>query len=250
MAVNPITSGLIVQLDSRQHTASDGDLVSSWADLSGNGNNAASTLTKRPTYKTNIINGKPVIRFANKGMLGGLTGWSSPTGMQICCLVTNFTASAGFAGLGSLAPSGGSDNGNTSSIIMGGTTGSANFWGGFSTAGSFYSNKVIGNSSLSFLSYGVSATENMLGVDTTPIRANLTSTIGTAQGAYSVGCRLLSGVADNAYAVTADYCLFLVYSRLLTNSEFASLGAWALSEFAASGGTAKPSLPFSQQVIG
>jgi len=44
---------------------SDGDSVSSWADFSGNENDAAqATAAHQPVYKTGIINGKPVVRFA------------------------------------------------------------------------------------------------------------------------------------------------------------------------------------------
>ena len=43
----------------------DGDPVTTWFDLSGNGNNPTqSTASKKPTYKTNIVAGKPVVRFA------------------------------------------------------------------------------------------------------------------------------------------------------------------------------------------
>ena len=43
---------------------SDGDAMATWADQSGNGRNATqATGTKQPLYKTNIVNGKPVLRF-------------------------------------------------------------------------------------------------------------------------------------------------------------------------------------------
>ena len=42
---------------------SDGDPVGTWPDQSGNGNDAAqATAAKKPTYKVNIVNGKPVVR--------------------------------------------------------------------------------------------------------------------------------------------------------------------------------------------
>lgn len=42
----------------------DGDAIASWTDQSGNTKHATqATGTKRPTYKTNIQNGKPVARF-------------------------------------------------------------------------------------------------------------------------------------------------------------------------------------------
>jgi hypothetical protein len=43
----------------------DGAAVASWPDLSGNANHAAqATAGNKPTYKTNIVNGYPVVRFA------------------------------------------------------------------------------------------------------------------------------------------------------------------------------------------
>ena len=41
----------------------DGDLVSSWLDQSGNAFNFSASGSARPTYKTNIQNGNPVVRF-------------------------------------------------------------------------------------------------------------------------------------------------------------------------------------------
>lgn len=44
----------------------DGDAVATFTDQSGNGRNATQpTSTKRPLYKTNIINGKPALLFDN-----------------------------------------------------------------------------------------------------------------------------------------------------------------------------------------
>ena len=42
---------------------SDDDLVDVWSDSSGNGNDATQTGANRPTYKTGIVNGMPVVRF-------------------------------------------------------------------------------------------------------------------------------------------------------------------------------------------
>lgn len=47
---------------------SDGDAVSSWVDSSGNGNTATqATPANQPTWKTSIVNGKPVVRFMASG---------------------------------------------------------------------------------------------------------------------------------------------------------------------------------------
>lgn len=46
----------------------DGDTVTAWPDSSGNGNNA--TKVGAPIFKTNIVNGKPVVRFSTAAASG------------------------------------------------------------------------------------------------------------------------------------------------------------------------------------
>ena len=58
-------SGCQLWLDATQITGlSDGATVASWPDKSGNGYNATQeTGANKPLYKTNVLNGKPVLRF-------------------------------------------------------------------------------------------------------------------------------------------------------------------------------------------
>lgn len=58
-------TGLKLWLGASQITGlADGDPVATWPDLSGQANHATqATGSKRPTYKTGIINGLPVVRF-------------------------------------------------------------------------------------------------------------------------------------------------------------------------------------------
>lgn len=57
-------SGLLLWLKADWLNLNDGDTVSSWTDASGNNNHAtAATAANRPTFKKNIINGKPVLRY-------------------------------------------------------------------------------------------------------------------------------------------------------------------------------------------
>lgn len=60
---------------------SDGDPVSSWTDSSGNGHTATQTGTARPTFKSNIVNGKPVVRFLASS-LTSLNVTSPPSGVS------------------------------------------------------------------------------------------------------------------------------------------------------------------------
>ena len=57
--------GLLLWLDASRITGlNDGDSVSQWDDLSGNANHwAQATVSKQPTYETNELNGRPIVRF-------------------------------------------------------------------------------------------------------------------------------------------------------------------------------------------
>jgi hypothetical protein len=59
------TAGLFIHLKADAITGlADGDPVASWTDSSGNSRHATqSTAGSKPIYKTNILNGKPVVRF-------------------------------------------------------------------------------------------------------------------------------------------------------------------------------------------
>jgi hypothetical protein len=51
-------------LDARRISGlNDGDAVSTWNDVSGNGRDASNTLTARPLYKVGIQGGQPTVRF-------------------------------------------------------------------------------------------------------------------------------------------------------------------------------------------
>lgn len=65
MALNPRqVDGLILWLRASAILGlSDSDAVAQWVDSSGNGNHAAQgTGANQPTYRTNVLNGKPVVR--------------------------------------------------------------------------------------------------------------------------------------------------------------------------------------------
>lgn len=73
----PYTTGLKLHLDANAITGlSDSDPVATWSDESGLGNDyAQASSTVRPTYRTGVLNGLPVVRFdnGNDQLVGGLT---------------------------------------------------------------------------------------------------------------------------------------------------------------------------------
>lgn len=66
-AFNPLRTSLgapLFWLDASQLVLADGDAVSPWSDVSGNGHDfTQSTTASKPTYKTAIQNGLPIVRF-------------------------------------------------------------------------------------------------------------------------------------------------------------------------------------------
>ena len=55
--------GLVVWLNAQNLPLADGELVSTWEDMSGRRHHATASGTARPTFKVNQINGKSVVRF-------------------------------------------------------------------------------------------------------------------------------------------------------------------------------------------
>jgi hypothetical protein len=72
----------------------DGDPVSLWPDSNFRGHDATQTGTARPTFKTNIINGKPVVRF-NSANLTKMTLASTIDGDYIWAVFAVISSTAG-----------------------------------------------------------------------------------------------------------------------------------------------------------
>ncbi len=74
-------AGLILWLTGDTITGlADGDPVVTWPDQSGSGNDAAQAVAaKRPTYRTGVLNGLPVVRFDGTDDALKVTGITIPT---------------------------------------------------------------------------------------------------------------------------------------------------------------------------
>lgn len=83
--------------------AADGDLVRQWNDRSGNGNNASQgTAGNRPTYKTNVINSKPALRFGGDHFIDvGALGIAGTGGFTYLIVFKDTVYTAGTNGDGS-----------------------------------------------------------------------------------------------------------------------------------------------------
>lgn len=111
----------------------DGDAISTWTDSSGNNNNATqATVSLQPVYKTNILNGQPVVRFdaADDGMSTTL-GVSSGSLTVFVVYDTNSASSSRRAVQGSnnwlIGPWGGAHQYFNGAFINGGSQGLGTF---------------------------------------------------------------------------------------------------------------------------
>lgn len=91
-------SGLVAWYAARLETGlNDGDAVATFTDQSGNGRNATqSTGTKKPLFKTNIINDKPALLFDNSDdcMQTAAIDLSGTNGVTVYAVVSGITAGA------------------------------------------------------------------------------------------------------------------------------------------------------------
>ncbi len=104
---------------------SDGDSVSVWRDLSGSGSSAYPyAYSKRPIYKTNIVNSRPVVRFngVNQSMMGKGFNLNAVTGFLV---VTARNQARDWDRLIGFGPAAGSDfnTANGISVIQAATDG-------------------------------------------------------------------------------------------------------------------------------
>ena len=88
---------------------SDGDMMSSWSDSSGNGNTVTNSQPSlKPTYETNELNGKPVVRFYNSsGFVNSSTSIyaSATTNVQVVAVAKwNSVNNVVICDVGSYAP--------------------------------------------------------------------------------------------------------------------------------------------------
>jgi hypothetical protein len=81
-------SGLALWLDAPTLTLSDGDAVSAWTDRSTGGRTPVqSSPALRPTYKTSVINGLSVVRFAGTHALAYGDSISTASGFTVFAVV-------------------------------------------------------------------------------------------------------------------------------------------------------------------
>jgi len=71
--------GCVLWVKADAIAGNDGDIVSSWTDLSGSNNPPVqANASYQPTFRTNAINGLPVVRFDGDDLLQTATSFGNP----------------------------------------------------------------------------------------------------------------------------------------------------------------------------
>jgi hypothetical protein len=83
------SAGLSLWLKADAGVTLSGSNVTAWADQSGNGNNASSSIGTRPTLVSNTLNSKPVLRFDGAGQQMALTSSIGGTEYSIFIVCKN-----------------------------------------------------------------------------------------------------------------------------------------------------------------
>lgn len=90
-------SGLVLWLNAESIGQGDSTSIATWADSSSNGKNATqATGGRQPTYRTNIVNGRAVVRFDGSADTLANTAFSLGTSCSIYCVASTVSSSGAY----------------------------------------------------------------------------------------------------------------------------------------------------------
>ncbi|MDB5185269.1 MAG: hypothetical protein JWN38_1077 [Candidatus Saccharibacteria bacterium] len=209
-AFTPATlSGLVAWYDASQITGlADGDAVAQWNDLSGNGNHAVqATGANKPTYKTNIQNGKPVVRFN-----GTTTVLARTLGVALTApytIVVVGRASQGVSANECFV------SGGNSTFLSGRTTGRYAIQSG-SPGFAQQSNNLVTKTNAFVLVIGTFSTTPIVRV------SGIDGAVGSWASVANMS-NIYLGAVTNADYLNGDLAEVIVYNRVLTSGEVTQL---------------------------
>jgi hypothetical protein len=201
----------------------DTDPVSTWPDSSGLALDATQTGADRPTYRTNIVNGKPVVHFPGWDLVNG-PHMVMPTLSGVLTMI--FVVRATGAGLtGGYKP------------LIGSTAGFPAFHGGVGT-------EVIGGPGQSDmgLNDGTAFVNNVVAVPTAINKPAIFKSlvfqpnVAIASGGWAAMNRITRdgylGEALNDRVWEGDYAEIIAYSTTLTGTELAQMHSYLSAKYA------------------
>jgi len=172
--------------------------VATWTDSSGAGNNATATGTAQPTYRTNILNGKPVLRFNGTANVMNLPN-------NFTTQNSVFIAYANATGTGSMI----SQTGSGSAWLQRNTSIWAN-----ANATNFTINPSINTRNLYVQQFDYINNQFRVRVNGTDAGGTNAVIGGVGTFPYAIGAR-----GGNSEFFNGDIAEVIIFARLLTQSE-------------------------------
>lgn len=222
--------GLVLWLDADAiEWLDDGQPVETWEDLSGAGNHATqATEASRPTYKTGILNGKPVVRFDGADDILANSSPALPSGSDARTVFAVFERKS--AGTNVIFDYGTQSNGQRFGLVVNHSVPetSVAWWGHrWGVADSF-----TGFTAMTVLvPDGVSNTNGAsIYIDGVPLLSSGT-TSGSVQALNTVlGEMRVGGHLSNASS-EVDIAEILIYDRALSGSEREDVEAYLMAKY-------------------
>jgi hypothetical protein len=204
-----LVTGMQVWYKADALSLSDNDPVSSWTDSSGNSRSVTQSGSARPTYKTNIINGNPVVRF--DGVDDYLTLAQSFISGDSW---TIFTVSKSSSGSGPIASN--DSAGNRGWVLYRGTTG-----GNFETGGA------AGTGYSASSSFDVVTVRGGIEIYVDGVfNVSATRSIPSNAAPFEVGRR------NFGEKFTGDIAEIIIYNRRVTRAERAGIEQYFSDKYA------------------
>lgn len=205
-------SGLKLWLKADALALNDNDAVASWTDSSGLGNHAVqATEAAKPTYKTAIVNGKPVLRFDGTDDFMAAPAITAASGMTCFC-VGKVTLATNFGMFFVL-------NGAAFELRQNSTLGTAQLFAGAGT--------VNGTDALGWHVYSFSSNGSNLSQLWTDGTSNGTRADGPVCGTPAIGARLAAVLPMNG-----DIAECLLYDSSLSVANRQSIEAYLKAKYA------------------
>ncbi len=227
----PLTN-LALWLKADAITANDGDAVASWTSSDvGAYAFAQGTAGAKPTYKTNIINGKPVVRFDGGDLLDNTT-FVMDLRERTMFFVVRETTPVVSAGVFVIKPAAGNDYSRTDGLECEANTGDL-YWAG-STGYGLGSDTNKGTNPLGILCERKTAGRGdvyMAGGTAVASDTVFTEFAAASGGGALIGGRFMSGTIQAGYRLKGDVAEIIVYSARLDAANTNIVGAYLATKY-------------------
>lgn len=212
----PPVSGYVAWWDASQITGvSDGSLLSSWPDLSGNGNTLTRTVSAQPTFynttAAKLINSLPAVWFAGSQLMSTSAVLIAAIPWTVCMVAQPAATVSGNSGLG---------GGNHLQGLLSDPSDSPENWIGVNVGGRNGIWSVVGNNTLVFSDY-LPATPHVVCLAVTGTNNAVFYVDGIARSALNLGSGGLStgvtiGDDGQGHFLTGPICEGIIWPSALS----------------------------------